>query len=262
VYTDGVISADEMRTYVDGASEALVLLSADTNYAGSRKKRDRDTRKIAERCETTVEKAVASGYAALRERHIADYRSFYDRAGIDLGEPITDALPTSQRLERYKSIEDPALLALVVRYARYLLIAFSRPGTQAGNLQGIWNPSLQPAWASNYTTNINVQMNYWCAEALALGDCHLPMIELTRECADSGRAAAKALYNAGGWVTHHNTDLWRMSTQAGENASWAWWPFGGVWLCNHLWQHYGVYPGYGLPARGIPGFTGGCGFYQ
>jgi alpha-L-fucosidase 2 len=119
-----------------------------------------------------------------------------------------------------------------------LLISFSRPGTQAGNLQGIWNPSIQPAWASNYTTNINVQMNYWCAESLALGECHQPLIDLVRECALSGQAAAKALYGTGGWVTHHNTDLWRMTTLAGENSSWAWWPFGGVWLCSHLWRHY------------------------
>ncbi|MDR1902182.1 MAG: glycoside hydrolase family 95 protein, partial [Treponema sp.] len=235
---DGVISCDEMRTYLSGASEALIILSADTNYEGYLKKRNRDTKPIADRCIAVLEKAAARGYQALLDDHIQDYRSFYGRVGIDLGREITGSLPASQRLDRYRSIEDVSLQALILQYARYLLISFSRPGTQAGNLQGIWNPSPQPAWASNYTTNINVQMNYWCAETLALGDCHLPMIDLVKECAQSGRAAAKALYNAGGWVTHHNTDLWRMAVLAGENSSWSWWPFGGIWLCNHLWQHY------------------------
>ncbi|MDR2135061.1 MAG: hypothetical protein LBO76_00425, partial [Treponema sp.] len=235
---DGLISCDEMRTYVRGASEAVILVSAATNYEGYLKKRNRDTRPIADRCAAIIEKAAARAYRALLDDHIKDYRSLYGRVGIDLGREITGALPTSRRLDRYKYIEDISLQALVLQYARYLLISFSRPGTQAGNLQGIWNPFPAPMWASNYTTNINVQMNYWCAEALGLGDCHLPLIDLVKECARSGQAAAKALYGAGGWVTHHNTDLWRMTALAGENSSWAWWPFGGLWLCNHLWQHY------------------------
>jgi alpha-L-fucosidase 2 len=235
---DGIVSHDEMRTYVHGASEVLVLLSAGTNYEGYGKARNRDARLVADRCAVLLEKAAAKGYKALLDDHLQDYRSLYGRVGIDLGPEITGALPTSRRLERYKNIEDISLQALVLQYARYLLISFSRPETQAGNLQGIWNPSPKPAWASNYTTNINVQMNYWCAETLALGDCHLPMIDLVKECALSGQAAAKELYGMGGWVTHHNTDLWRMTTLAGENSSWSWWPFGGIWFCNHLWQHY------------------------
>jgi alpha-L-fucosidase 2 len=235
---DGVLSCDAMRTYVYGASEAVIIVSAATNYEGYMKKRKPDVQPVADRCTAVLERAAARGYRALMEDHIKDYRSWYGRMGIDLGPELTGALPTSQRLERYKSIEDVSLQALALQYARYLLISFSRPGTQAGNLQGIWNPSLQPAWASNYTTNINVQMNYWGAEILALGDCHLPLVDLVKECALSGRTAAKALYGAGGWVTHHNTDLWRMTTLAGENSSWSWWPFGGVWLCSHLWQHY------------------------
>jgi alpha-L-fucosidase 2 len=235
---DGLVSCDEMRTYVRGASEAVILLGAATNYEGYLKKRNPDPRPVADRLAAVLERASAKTYAALLDDHRREYRSFYGRVGIDLGPEITGALPTSRRLERYQSIEDISLQALVLQYARYLLISFSRPGSQAGNLQGIWNPSPRPAWASNYTTNINVQMNYWCAEALGLGDCHLPLVELVKECALSGRAAAKALYGADGWVTHHNTDLWRMTTLAGENSSWSWWPFGGVWLCNHLWQHY------------------------
>ncbi|MDR2656724.1 MAG: hypothetical protein LBB86_02740, partial [Oscillospiraceae bacterium] len=157
---------------------------------------------------------------------------------IDLGPALTGGMTTSARLKASASVEDPALLALIIQYCRYLLLAFSRPGTQAGNLQGIWNPLVYPSWACNYTTNINVQMNYWCAEPLALPECHMPMIDLVRECAVNGRDAARELYGADGWVTHHNTDLWRFAALAGEDASWAWWPFGGFWMAQHLWTHY------------------------
>jgi alpha-L-fucosidase 2 len=238
VYTDGETSVDRMRSYVSGASMAVILLTAETNYAGYKKTRNTDTALLASKCEEILNKAAAKGYDELKKSHIADYQSYYGRFSINLGSPITDVLPTSQRMERFKNIEDNSFHALALQYARYLLIAFSREGTQAGNLQGIWNPKMRPSWASNYTTNINVQMNYWPAETLNLSELHLPMTDLVKECADSGVNAAKELYGADGWVLHHNTDLWRYANIAGENASWAWWPFGGAWLCNHIWQHY------------------------
>ncbi|MDR1060217.1 MAG: glycoside hydrolase family 95 protein [Clostridiales bacterium] len=238
VSTDGAVSRDAMRVYVTGATEAVVLLAAATDYAGYRNRRGRDTEALARECAAIVGAAAAKPYQSLLADHVGDYRGLYGRFFIDLGEPITDALPTSERLERFASVEDPALLAAVAQYSRYLLIASSRPGTQAANLQGIWNESLQPPWASNYTTNINAQMNYWGAEPYNLSECHLPMSDLVRELSDSGRLAAKKMYGMNGWVAHHNADLWRMAGVAGEDASWAWWPFGGFWLAQHLWTHY------------------------
>ena len=236
--TDGEISQDGLRLYVKNASYAVILMSADTNYAGFRIRRNRDVSLVLEKCRQRVEQAAKKGYTKLLAAHVADYQALYGRFQLDLGEEITGSLPTTQRLARMRNIDDPSIIALITQYVRYLLIAFSRPGSQAGNLQGIWNPHTAPSWASNYTTNINVQMNYWPAEILNLSDCHEPMFDLIRECAKAGEIAAKELYGMPGWVTHHNTDLWRFSALAGEDASWAWWAFGGFWMCEHLWQHY------------------------
>jgi alpha-L-fucosidase 2 len=236
--TDGDVSADEFRVYVRRASYAVILLAAGTNYAGYKAKRNRDAAPVLAACMKTIDAAAGKGYEGLLAAHVADYRELYARFSLDLGEPVTDTMPTTDRLRLLKNIDDPSVLALITQYSRYLLISFSRPGTEAGNLQGIWNPSTQPPWASNYTTNINVQMNYWGAESLALPECHLPMSDLVRELSDSGREAARDLYGARGWVAHHNTDLWRFAGLAGEDASWAWWPVGGIWMCQHLWQHY------------------------
>lgn len=237
--TDGRLASNPFRLGVVDATYAVIVLAADTNYAGYRASRDRDVRQVLARCRTVAGRAAAKGYAALKRDHLADYGALFNRVAVEIGEPVTDALPTSARLAALAGpVDDPSLAGLVLQYVRYLTIAGSRPGSQAMNLQGLWNPDPTPPWCCNYTTNINLEMNYWGAEVLNLSECHQPLIELVRELADSGQTAARELYGARGWVTHHNTDLWRMTTLAGEDAAWGWWPFGGIWLCHHLWQHY------------------------
>ncbi|MGB5049618.1 MAG: glycoside hydrolase family 95-like protein, partial [Caldilineaceae bacterium] len=128
------------------------------------------------------------------------------------------------------------------QYGRDLLIARSRPGTQPANLQGIWNPHLQPPWSSNYTLNINVEMNYWPAEVTNLAECHEPLLEYVAESSVTGAAIAAANYGCRGWTTHHNGDLWRHAAPVGNygggNPQWAMWPLGGAWLSQHLWEHF------------------------
>ena len=239
VETDGQLLRSPYRLYVQDASYAVILLSAGTNYAGYQVRRDRDAAKVLARCEGTVRKAAARGWEAIRAAHVEDYQRLFNRVDVDFGESVTGLAPTSMRLSfASTSIDDPDVSALALQVTRYLTIAASRPGSQAMNLQGIWNADIVPPWASNYTTNINVQMNYWATEVLNLSECHEPKIDLVRELADSGREAANALYGMEGWVTHHNTDLFRMATIAGEDAAWCWWPFGGVWMAQHLWQHW------------------------
>ena len=126
---------------------------------------------------------------------------------------------------------------LLFQYGRYLMIAGSRPGTQPLNLQGIWNADLSPPWASKYTLNINIEMNYWVAEVCNLSECHEPLLRMAFELQEPGAATAKTHYQAGGWMTHHNTDLWR-GTAPVDGAHWGMWPTGGAWLCQHLWEHY------------------------
>ena len=86
-------------------------------------------------------------------------------------EDAADALPTDERLAAGTGAPSPALAALLYNYGRYLLLASSRPGTEPANLQGIWNRHTLPPWGSNYTTNINLEMNYWSALPANLAEC-------------------------------------------------------------------------------------------
>jgi alpha-L-fucosidase 2 len=161
---------------------------------------------------------------------------------IDLGRGRPE-LPTDERLKAFQANpDDPGLLALYFQYGRYLLIASSRPGSQPANLQGIWNDQVRPPWSSNWTANINVQMNYWPAETCNLSECHEPLFDLIEGLSATGAETAKANYGASGWVSHHNVDLWRQSAPVGNygagSPTWANWPMSGPWFCAHVWEHY------------------------
>lgn len=175
----------------------------------------------------------------LYQRHINDYSRLFGRVSIDLGGKTSEEnTPTNERLKKVKEGgSDPLLTEQFFQYGRYLMIAGSRPGTQPLNLQGIWNEEIQPPWASKYTININIQMNYWVAEVGNLSECHEPFLRMAEELQEPGRKTAKTHYNAEGWVTHHNTDLWR-GTAPVDGAHWGMWPTGGAWICQHLWEHY------------------------
>ena len=222
--TDGKVFTDRTRIYVNDASYAVIAIAAGTNYAGYMQPRDRDVNRVVDRL--ADEFTAAGHWADALRAHIAGYQALYGRVKLDLDEEITGALPTSQRFAlNGGGVFDPSVGALAAQYARYLIISGSRPGTQAENLQGIWNASIQPPWSSNYTTNINVQMNYWPAEIFALSECHEPMFDLIRETAQSGERVARDYYHLDGWVAHHNVDLWRMAVPACEDAAWFFWPF-------------------------------------
>ena len=171
--------------------------------------------------------------------HLADYQKLFHRVQLDLGHSDYDSLPTDLRLKQVKIsglTNDPALASLYFQYGRYLLIASSRAGGQPANLQGLWNDLIDPPWESKWTLNINCEMNYWPVEVCNLSECHSPLFDMIDDLAISGARTAHAQYGAGGWVVHHNTDLWRGS--APINGIDGVWPTGGAWLCQHLWEHY------------------------
>ena len=175
----------------------------------------------------------------LYQRHVDDYSELFGRVAINLGGKGGNGdLSTDERLKRVtEGNADPLLAEQLFQYGRYLMIAGSRPGTQPLNLQGIWNDKINPPWGSKYTININIQMNYWVAEVCNLSECHEPLLRMVGELQAPGRNTAKVHYRAGGWVAHHNTDLWR-GTAPVDGAQWGMWPTGGAWLCQHLWEHY------------------------
>ena len=137
---------------------------------------------------------------------------------------------------------DPQLVALLFQYGRYLLIASSRPGTQPANLQGIWNDEVRPPWSSNYTININTEMNYWPAESANLADCTSRCSTSSASWRSTARRPRATNYGARGWTSHHNTDLWRQSAPVGDfgegDPVWAIWPMGGAVALAALWEHY------------------------
>ncbi|WP_322906946.1 glycoside hydrolase family 95 protein [Paenibacillus campi] len=178
----------------------------------------------------------------LKQRHIADHRELYDRVDLQLGASVADEnMPTDERIATYGA-NDPGLVELLFHYGRYLLLGSSRPGTQPANLQGIWNEDTRAPWSSNYTLNINAEMNYWPAEVCNLPELHKPLLHFIGRLADNGRQTAAVNYGARGWVAHHNADLWAQSAPVGDYGDgdpvWAFWPLGGVWLTQHLWEHY------------------------
>ena len=182
-----------------------------------------------------VQRAFQHPYQQLRKRHVEDFQRLFSRVRLNLGEPRSN-LTTDRRIKDFATNEDPSLLALHFEFGRYLLISASRPGGQPANLQGIWNADLQPAWSSKWTTNINLQMNYWQADAGDLWETQQPLWDLIRDLRVSGAKTARLLYRSQGWVLHHNTDLWRAT--APVDGPWGIWPMGGVWLANQMWDHY------------------------
>lgn len=191
----------------------------------------------AERCENYLNELDGKSYEELKSEHIKDYQNLYSRVKLNLGSSEISNRPTNERLNSFKQDEDPALVALLYQFGRYLLISSSRPGTQPANLQGIWNHKLAPAWDSKYTININTEMNYWPAEITNLSECADPVIEMVEDLAITGQNVANEHYNMNGWVTHHNTDLWRGAAPI-NNANHGIWPTGGAWLSQHVWWHY------------------------
>jgi alpha-L-fucosidase 2 len=218
---------------VTGATSATLILTGATNF-----KNYRDVSADPVARNTAALAALRNKpYEILRTEHIRDHQSLFRRVSLDLGTTPAANLPTDERIAAFAKGDDPALVALLFQYGRYLMIGSSRPGGQPANLQGIWNDSNNPAWDSKYTDNINTEMNYWPVEETNLSECHLPLFDALQDLAQSGAITAREHYHAGGWVLHHNFDLWR-GTAPINASNHGIWQTGGAWLSTHLWEHY------------------------
>ncbi|RAK70694.1 glycoside hydrolase family 95 protein [Hymenobacter edaphi] len=230
---NGKVTVTDQQLQVEGADEVTLYLTAATNYE-SYQKTDADPEK---RAAETMRGVSGQRFDKLLQEHLRDYQPQFNAYSLDLGHTPNEQLPTDERILKFSPTTDPALLALYQQYGRYLLIASSRPGGQPANLQGLWNESLTPSWGSKYTTNINLQMNYWPAEMLGLSACTAPLFGLIGEAAEAGKVTAKEHYNAGGWMLHHNTDLWR-GTAPINASNHGIWVTGAAWLTQPVWEHY------------------------
>lgn len=218
---------------VTGATSAIVYVSIATNFVNYQDVSANESKRAAD----YLESAQKRDYNLLLSNHIAAYKNQFDRVRLTLGNTAADTLDTRSRIRNFKYANDQSLNAVMFQYGRYLLISSSQPGGQPANLQGIWNHKLLAPWDGKYTVNINLQMNYWPSEVTNLSETNEPLFKMLKELSVTGSKTAKTMYNANGWVLHHNTDLWR-SAGVVDGATWGMWPNGGAWLCQHLWQHY------------------------
>lgn len=179
-------------------------------------------------------------YRDLIGNHIADYRSIFGRTKLTLScDPDADAIPTDERLKLLNiDAPDNGLILTYFDYGRYLLISSSREGSLPANLQGIWNAHMDPPWGSKFTININTEMNYWPAEMLSMGSCHMPLFELMKRMCANGQRTARDMYNCRGTVAHHNTDMWGDTAPQDAWIPATYWVMGMAWLCTHIWKHY------------------------
>ncbi len=241
--TDGRQSFRDSTLQVSKATEAIILVSMATSYNGFDKNPGTEGRNEIALAEGYLQKAAGKNYSLLLKDHVADFRKYFDRVYLDLGDRGSENLTTIDRLNRFATGKtDNSLVALYYQYSRYLLISSSRPGGIPANLQGIWNEQMRPPWSSNFTTNINAEMNYWGAEAGNLSEMHQPLLDFIGRLAKTGTITARNYYNSGGWTCHHNSDIWAMTNPVGAfgegSPCWANWPMGGAWMATHLWEHY------------------------
>lgn len=230
--TGGSVTVLGDKLVVRGADDVVFYLAASTSF---RNYRDVSGDPEA-KCAAVMAALQGLSLEKIRALHVEEYKSYFDKFSVRFGTGA--ALPTDERIVRFSPATDADLLALYMQYARYLLISSSRPSSPLpANLQGIWNDQLSPPWGSKYTTNINLEMNYWPAEALNLSECSQPLFRLIRDLSVAGRETASGNYKADGWVLHHNTDIWR-GTAPINASNHGIWVTGGAWLCHQIWEHY------------------------
>ncbi len=231
--------------HISGVNRTQIIVSNVTSFNGFDKDPVKEGREYREAAVSLARKASAKDWVSLWKRHRADYGELFGRVSIDLGQtsPEVKALPTDEQLRRYASGgANPELEALYFQYGRYLLISSSRTLGVPANLQGLWNESMDPPWSCNYTTNINLEENYWPAEAAALPEMHQVLLNFLHALAVNGRKTARDFYGVeDGWCEAHNSDIWAMTCPVGAGVgdpSWANWNMGGAWLSTHIWEHW------------------------
>ena len=257
-------TADDGTITVTGADEVTIVISTGTNFVNYRDvTADTDSicfKRIEYLTPLNVRAGISStSYKRLLTAHKSRYHRYFYRVSLDLGISREALEPTDRRIAAFREGNDPQLVELYFQYGRYLLICSSQPGGQAANLQGIWNNSPKAPWDGKYTSNINLEMNYWPAEITNLEEMHEPLLRLTREVAETGRATA-AMYGCRGWALHHNTDIWR-STGAVDKAYCGVWPTCNAWLCQDLYDHYLFSGDEEFLAEAWPLMRGACEFY-
>ncbi len=256
--TGGSTDSASIRINVSNADEVVILVSVATNFTDYETLTANET----EKCINYLSAAETKSYTELLNSHLSAYQNYFNRVSLNLGgTSLFSDVPTDERIENFSETKDKELVTMYYQFGRYLLISCSQPGGQPATLQGLWNDQVYPPWDSKYTININTEMNYWPAEKCNLAEMHEPLVQMLKELSETGQQTAQTMYGCDGWVTHHNTDLWRICGVV-DGAYWGMWPMGGAWLSQHLWEKY-LYSGdLEYLASVYPVLKSACEFYQ
>ena len=234
VETDGEVKRGVDKLSIDDATTATLYITAATNFVNYKDISGNPVKKNNE----TLSSVKGKPYKQLLAAHVKKYQEQYNRVSLSLPKSANSNLETDQRVAAFeKDATDLDMVALMMQYGRYLLISSSQPGGQAANLQGVWNDKMNAPWDSKYTININAEMNYWPALIGNLAETQEPLFSMIRDLSETGVETARTMYGCGGWVAHHNTDIWRIAGPV-DGTPWGMFPTGGSWLTTHLWQHY------------------------
>ena len=230
----GTLVATDSSLVVSGANSVTFVLTIATDYVNYKD----ISGDPSARCDEVLAAVEGKGYKQLKATHLKDFSGLMSRVHLTVGDGAMNAKPTDERVAALKNGEpDSDLQAKLFQFGRYITVSSSRAGSEPSNLQGRWSQDLLPNWGSKYTLNVNTEMNYWPSEVTNLSECTAPLFHLLEDLAENGAETAKLYYDAGGWVSHHNTDLWR-GTAPVDAARYGMWPMSGVWLCQHVWEHY------------------------
>lgn len=219
---------------VEKSKDITFVFSVKTSFNGYDKMPVTEGRDAEKLCFDVLENISGYSYEDLKKRHIEEYKKYFDRVELEIDGEDFDNIPTDQRIKNAADgTVDNGLVTILFDYGRYLTIASSMEGSQPANLQGIWNDKLIAPWHSNYTMNINTQMNYWHTETCNLPECHMPLMEMLKEFSDKGNN-----FGLRGWSSWHNSDIWRFNYEATKGVLWGYWQMGGFWTLRHIWEHY------------------------
>jgi alpha-L-fucosidase 2 len=236
---DGNVSADARGLNIQKAKEVVLAVAVASSFNGYDKDPVTEGVDPADKTREVITKVSTKNYKQLLNNHLSDYKNLFDRVSIQMESEDGQKFKPNDERKKDNAIKiDPSLAAMHFQYGRYLLIASSRPGGQPVNLQGLWNVDIIPPWGSNYTTNINTQMNYWLAGTTNLNECQETLFDLIKDVSVTGSKVASDMYKLPGWVLHHNTSLWRGAHPVDIDAPTSFWPAAGGWFCQHLWEHY------------------------
>jgi len=237
IVTDGSSHQEDGKLLVKGATESVIYFATETSFKDGC---EYGTENFAELCASYLDSAMSIGYWELLSEHVADVTELYDRVELHLAsENAVADRPTSERIEAFAAgEEDNELITLEFNMGRYLLIAASRKGSLATTLQGIWNDKMDAPWCSNYTTNINTEMNYWPALPCAMPELLDPLEKLIRSISVSGAKVARDAFSANGFTASHNADGFGYALPAFGMACWSFFPMSAGWLLRELVNKY------------------------